>query len=171
MVEFYRLEDSPSELPKHWSYSDGWELIDGEIVDNRQPGFQVWSDLSRVLAVVAEKSSADGSYPASEYPYFVIIEASNFYDSAGEWLAIRCEWVQAIKAVETQRLINWALNQWKKDLAAGFDAYEEDEEGFEGWCRDSEEEILGWLYENSTSAQPTFIETIENPYKSSQQAA
>lgn len=160
----YRLEDSQNELPKHWAYCDAWEINTDprhkvKYIDNRRPGFQTWPTLG-VIAVAAELAFSDGEYSAKEYPWFHVIEASNVYDGADVWFAVRTEDVVTVKVVETVKLVEWAKTQWNADVAAGYD-YEDD---FKSWCEDSEDEILDWLSKNTTSVTPNFIETLENPY-------
>ena len=157
---YYRLEDSKTELPMHWAYCDAWEMVTGEVVDNRQPGFQVW-DGFRVIAVAAGMASSDGDYDAVDYPWLHVIEASDSYHGAGEWFAVEISDVESVKVVPTQKIVEWALSAWKKDVADGYD-YEDD---FEGWCKDSEEDITEWLKANTEEVAPVFVETLENPYK------
>lgn len=153
---YYRLEDKRNELPLHWAYQDAFEVLDGKLVDNRSPGFQVWSQLHRVISVAAGESAADGQYDAADYPFFVLIEASDVYDGAGEWFAVRCEDVECVKVVETATLIKWAKENWISDIEDGYD-YEDD---FEKWCEDSEDEIIEWLAKNLQTIEPKFVETL-----------
>ena len=161
-MQFYRLAITENQLPKHWSYGDAWEWYQGEAIDNRTSGFQVWAGIERVLAVAAGEASADGEYKASDYPFLLVVESNDFSDGAGEWLAIECADVISVKAVKTAEFIEWAKERWAEDLAAGYDAYEDD---FEAWCEDSEAELLDWLNANAKTVAHEFVETLENPYK------
>ena len=148
----YRLEDT-KELPLHWAYQDAWDEDNGEYRDNRNPGFQVWAELHRVVAVAAGEAIADGDYPSTEYPFLLLIQVdpSNLEEGADEWFAVRCEHVESVKAVETSRLIDWAKAKCQS-------------EDFEVWCANSESEISEWLHRNAMKVSPKFVETLENPY-------
>jgi len=164
-VTVYRLEDSQNELPLHWAYCDAFEVSHdprfGSVVDNRQDGFQVWDSIGRVVAVASGEASADGDYPANEYPWVHIIQvdAEDLEDGCDEWFAMPCEAVQADAVIATTTLIEWCKLRWAEDIADGYDAYEDD---FEAWCIDSESEILEWAQGQSQVVTPVFVDTLTN---------
>ena len=150
-MRFYRLEDSVNELPKTWAYGDSLEVVP-------RSGFQVWSCLSRVVAVAAGESSADGEYGLAQgYTHFHVIDAADCYDGADEWFAVRCEDVQLVRCVELKTLLDWAIAAWKQDIEDGYDAYEEN---FEEWCNDCEDLIAEWLESNLQPVAPVFVDTL-----------
>lgn len=102
MWTVYRLGHSSTgtALPLHWSYLEPFTIDNGEWEDNRWPGFQVWTDLSRVLLVAATGKDADGSYPVEEYPTLLVVTATDVYDGAGEWLAVRPEDVVRVRVLQ-----------------------------------------------------------------------
>ena len=74
-------------LPLHWSYVDAWQQGRRGLIDNRQPGFQVWISLASAVAALAGMDK-DGSYTADQYPVFLLIRTREVHDSPGEWYAI-----------------------------------------------------------------------------------
>lgn len=81
-------------LPMHHAYSDPWEEQFDEdaetvtYVDRRGRGAQVWPDLSRAIYALAG-GEVDGRYPADRYPYLLTLDASETWDSPGEWVVVR----------------------------------------------------------------------------------
>lgn len=162
MTTFFRLEDSQTELPKHYAYCDAFEYnsATGEWDDNRQKGFQVWTSIGRVVAVAAGEAMADGDYDVKDYPYIHIVKASEYSDGCDEWMAVEPDDVESDRVIETATLIAWCQLRWTEDVEAGYDAYEDD---FESWCNDSEDEILEWAIDHSEPVNPVFVETLTKP--------
>jgi hypothetical protein len=159
-----RLEDS-LHLPLHWSYSDAWyyDYENSNWLDNRQPGFQVWSSVARAV-FASSGNDCDGSYGIKDgYKYLLVINATDWEDSSGEWFAVRPCDVKECFYIEIEKVLNWALDKWEKDVEDGFDAYSEEDGGFEKWCEDSEEEINNWVSKNMVAFTPDFIETLTCP--------
>ena len=69
------------------SYVDAWQQGRRGLIDNRQPGFQVWISLASAVAALAGMDK-DGSYTADQYPVFLLIRTREVHDSPGEWYAI-----------------------------------------------------------------------------------
>jgi hypothetical protein len=149
-MQVYRLEDTVNELPTHWSYCDADE-------DRGTPGFQVWGELSSVIAAACGHEK-DGYYTSEEgYNYFHVIEASGVGDGAGEWFSVECEDVESLRVIEVSKLTSWVSMRFQEDINGEYPGYEED---LEGWLEDSESEILGWLKNNLTSVNPVFVNTL-----------
>lgn len=152
-MQFYRLSTAENQLPKYWSYGD-----DGEIIDNRIPGFQAWVGIERVLAVAAGQAGADGNYGFTDYPFLLAIESDDFSEGSGGWIAIDCANVKTVKSVKTEDFVIWAKGLWEEEIKIGYDFYEGD---FESWCDDSESDLLKWLNDNAKTVSHEFVETLE----------
>ena len=166
---YFRLSPEPNTLPLHWAYGDAWEYRhnddngEWEMIDNRESGFQVWSEITNVI-MTAEGYDRDGVYSAKEYPYLLLIEADNDYvgDSSGEWFSIQPKGVEKMFSIETQSVIDFARLQFASEASEyGYDI--EDDKDFEDWLKASEDEIIEWMAANAKQVDPKFIETLEQP--------
>ncbi|MCT7971174.1 hypothetical protein [Laspinema olomoucense] len=142
MIEFYRFTQVKNQLPQHWSLTE-IEIDESSI----NPGFQVWESLSQVVGVGL---GIDPMYGEAfmDYPYILIIEASNYYEAEGEWIAVRCEDVKSVKYVSSVHLVDWIT----KSLTIT-DCLE---------LSGQELRLLElWIKKNSTNIQHKFVETLK----------
>lgn len=158
MSTYYRLAKVENTLPKHWAYCDAWDLKDGEWIDCRQEGFQVFSQPTQVI-LAAMGFDMDGSYPANEYPQILLIEADEdcVSDGASLYFAIAHEGVISVKGVNTAAAIEQveALYDHEKNW------YEYD--SIEDWAADSEDQIKAILDQLAEPVEVTLIETLPCP--------
>lgn len=159
---YYRLghRETGTSLPLHWSYLDAFTLDDGEWTDNRQDGFQVWSDAARVLLVAATGRDADGAYGAAEYPTLLVIEAHEATDGVGEWYAVHPSDVVSVRAIPTADVVAWARAQVAEEYRIGDGAEEWSEnEALEAWLDEHGEDVVAHLA-NAPVVATTWIETL-----------
>ena len=160
---YYRLghKTTGTALPLHWAYVEAFEWIDGEKVDNRRPGFQVWNDVARVVLVAATGRDADGRYAAEDYPTLLAVEAEETSDGAGEWFAVHPADVVSVRAIEVATVIAWARAQVAEEYKIGEDedAYSEDE-ALEEWLAEHGGELAAWVLANAPTVETTWVETL-----------
>jgi hypothetical protein len=158
-------KDYGTKLPLHWAYSDPFDYefdYDTErtiFIDNREPGFQVWTNPERVVGVSAGVMSADGDYSADEYPKILIVEALELQRSSGEWYAVEPADVISVRSISTSTAIKWARKRAKEDR---FDP----DERLADWLEEHSDEVLQFLLEKSKPIAIRWVETMPKPRSS-----
>jgi hypothetical protein len=151
---FYRLSYTRGRsrtpyLPLHWSYSEPWERADGHWQDLRGRGAQV-SDRASWIAEAVLGADLDGHY--DDYPWVLVLDATDCYDSSGAWYAVAPEHVTRTRGVPVRDLVKWLRRTYDvPNLVQEYD--------FE----DEEEAIARWLDRHARNMKVPWVETLPRP--------
>jgi hypothetical protein len=152
---FYRLSynlgrSGKPYLPLHWSYSEPWERDEeGHWEDLRGRGAQV-TDRASWVAEGVLGADLDGHY--ADYPWALVLDATDCNDSSGVWYAVTREHVTRVRAVPTRAFRKWLRRTYDiLDLVQEYD--------FE----DEEETIARWLERNAKDLTVPWVETLPRP--------
>jgi hypothetical protein len=166
METVFRVSNCTS-LPLHWSYVDDWEMgYDNEtgedsVIDNREPGAQVWCDLA-VLAPCLVGEDCDGWYSWKDYKLLLVIEAEKTVGgTAYPWPVVLRDNVRSVRSIPTKQVYRRFIEKYPDAYDKQWDDWDTDL--LQRSVVDDEDEWIEWLIRHSKSVTPRFVETLPKP--------
>lgn len=163
METYFRLSQTGVRVPKHWAYSEAWELeIDKEgstWIDNRGIGFQVWINLGSVVVTLLGYDR-DGIYSAKEYPTLLLVRPSAVSDSSGEWYAVDPSDVVSARSLRSVAALGLVLARYR-DAVGAYDP--DDIDAIDSWVSENQTELVKILWRAGKPAVLRPVETLPKP--------